>query len=163
VEVWSWVIVSLGLLVAASGLMVSHVRTWRAFREREGQIDAEELDYRRSQYRRRMQTSAMLGILAVAMLAGGWVKHPPLSPTVFAIYWGLVLLLVLWLGLLAVADIVSTKYHYARLRDHYALEETRLRAELRRIEALQGNGKGEPAHEERSDPDATDTASGSDP
>jgi hypothetical protein len=91
-----------------------------------------------------MQTSAMLGILAVAMFAGRWVKHPPLSPTVFATYWGLVLLLVMWLGLLAIADVVSTKYHYGRIRDHYALEEAKLRAELRRIEAIGGNGKGEP-------------------
>jgi amino acid permease len=144
VQVWSWVIVSLGLLVAASGLMVSHVRTWRAFRERGDQIDGEELDYRRSQYRRRMQTSAMLGILAVAMLVGRWIKCPPLSPTVFTIYWGVVMLVVFWLGLLAVADIISTKYHYGRIHDHYALEEAKLRAELRRLKAVQGNGEGEP-------------------
>jgi hypothetical protein len=144
VDVWSWVVVSVFLLVAAAGLMFSHVRAWRLVQQREANLDAEEFAYRRGQFRRRMQTSAMLGTLAVALLAGRWVTVPRVSATVFLVYWGIVLLLLVWLGLLAVADIVSTKYHYGRVRDEYVIEEAKLRAELQRIERIRGNGKSRP-------------------
>ena len=67
-DLYSLALMSSLLLLAAVGLMVSHVRSWRAFQRTN--LAAEEFDYRRRQFRRRMQTSAMLGILAVAMFAG---------------------------------------------------------------------------------------------
>jgi hypothetical protein len=49
------------------------------------------------------------------------------------VYWGLVLIVLAWVGVLAVADIWATKFFFGRLRDRYRLEQTRLQAQLRQI------------------------------
>ena len=128
--------VSLFLLVCAAGLMMLHVRSWRRDQERE--MDAEETDYRRRQYFRRMQTSTMLGTLAVAVFVGQWVTRPP---WLGLIYWGGVLLIVAWVGLLAVADMLATRHYFGRLRDEHLVERAKLQAELRRAKAAAGNGR----------------------
>lgn len=116
--------------------MTLHLRTWRRAQQREG--EAEELDYRHRQFRRRMQTSALLGILAVAIFAGQWITGPLLLAFLF---WGGVLLGVGWVGLLAAADIWATKHHFDRLRQTYLIEQAKLQAQIRRIQAARGNGK----------------------
>lgn len=136
---WSQVLMPLLLLLCAVGLMISHVRTWRRARRQELQPD--ELDYRRRQYRRRMQTSAMLGLLAVAIFVGQLITGRIESKAFLLCYWGLVLLVLGWVGLLAVADILATKHHFGRLRQAYRLEQVKLQAELRRIQAARGNGE----------------------
>ena len=138
--------VSLFLLLCAAGLMISHVRTWRLFRRQD--VAAEELDYRRRQLRRRMQTSAMLALLAVALFAGRLIltTGPPLLALIF---WVGVLLVVGWVGLLALVDIWATKHHFGRLRQTYLIEEAKLQAELRRIQAARGNGKARKKGQER--------------
>jgi hypothetical protein len=137
-DVWSSALVSLLLLTCAAGLMVSHVRTWRAAQTLAP--ECRELDYRRSQFRRRMQTSAMLGLLAIAIFVGqilqGWIG----SATFAVLYWGGVLVLLAWIGLLALADVLATKVHYGRLRSEFQVEHAKLQAELRRIQSSRQNG-----------------------
>jgi hypothetical protein len=130
---------ALVLLLASAGLMGWHVRTWRCFRQaaQEGQ----EHDFRRRQFRRRMQSSAMLGLLAIAIFGGYWITSPPLPPLGVLVYWGCTLLLVVWLAMLAVVDAIATRHHYAQLRDACLVEQIRLRAELQRVERARGNGK----------------------
>lgn len=127
------------LLAFAAGLMVSHVRTWRTFQQEK--LDAEDFDYRRRQFRRRMQTSAMLGLLAVALLAGQLLTEWLRSGWFAGVYWFAVILLVCWVGLLAVVDMWATKHHFGRLRQHCLVEQAKLEAEIRRIRAIRGNGK----------------------
>ena len=136
---WSSALVSSFLLLCAAGLMFSHVRTWRRFRELE--LEPEEFDYRRRQFRRRMQTSAMLGLLAIAIFVGellvAWSD---------SVWFGMsfcvgMLIVVIWVGLLAAVDIFATKHHYNRLRQSYVIEQAKLQAELRRIQAKRGNGR----------------------
>jgi amino acid permease len=132
------------MLVCALALMVSHVRSWRA--QQAAGLDPKELDYRRRQFRRRMQTSAMLAVVAAALPVGMWIlRHDreagPIWPKVAVIYWGGVLVLVLWLGALALADMWATKRYYGKLGYDYRVEQARLEAELRRIQAARGNGK----------------------
>jgi hypothetical protein len=140
VGIWTTGAISLLLLLGSGVLMVSHVRAWRAARSAD--LDGEERTFRRRQFQRRIQTSAMLAVLAVALLAGemitGWVESYWLK----LVYWGAMLLLVGWLALLAVADIVATHYHFSRLRQSYLLEQTRLKAELRRLHSSERNGRG---------------------
>ena len=119
--------------------MTSHVRTWRRVRQRG--LEADDYDYRRRQYRRRMQTSAMLGLLAVAILVGQLAALRIESRIFVFVYWGGVLLVVGWVGLLAVVDMLATKHHFGRLRQTYLVEQAKLQAELRRIRAARGNGK----------------------
>ena len=141
-EAWPSLAFGLVLLLAAVVLIASHVRAWRRFRHRTSELEANELDFRRRQYRRRMQTSAMLAVLAVAILASHFVASPPLPRWVFALYWGFVLFLLGWVVLLALADLVHTSFYFSRLRDRYRLEESRLKAELRRIQNPRRNGNG---------------------
>jgi hypothetical protein len=138
-DLWSSALVSLFLALCAAGLLVSHVRVWRQA-QREN-LEPEDLDYRRRQYRRRMQTSTMLAVLAIAIFVGQlvllWVDS---KPFVF-VYWAAVLLLLAWVGLLAVADILATKVYFGRLRNRCLVEQAKLQAEVRRIQATRGNGK----------------------
>ncbi len=134
---WLSVVFAVFLAACAAGLMSWHVRSWRA--QRASALEPKELDYRRRQFRRRMQTSALLALIAVALPVGVWVMR--IQPGAGIIYWCAVLLLVAWVGILAGIDIWATKYFYGKLRDTYRIEQARLQAELRRIQAARGNGK----------------------
>lgn len=132
-NLWHSILVSCFLLICAAGLMVSHRRSWR--RARQSELDTEEFDYRRRQFRRRMQTSAMLGVLALTLPVVDWLTARSESGLLHLVCWSITLLLVVWIALLALVDLVATKYHFGRMRHSDLIEETRLRAELHRIEA----------------------------
>ncbi len=136
VNFWLSAAVSSLLLLVAVGLMISHQRTWQSARQQ--QLKADEQDFRRRQFRRRMQTSGMLAVLAVALFAGQLIPGPPLL--VFA-FWGGVLIVVIWLTLLALGDMWATKHYFGRMRQKYLVEQARLQAELRRIRTVEGNGR----------------------
>jgi len=135
-HIWLTAILSLAMLAAAIGLMIWHVRSWRTMRSQS--LEENEATFHWRQFRRRMQTSAMLGILAVGLLGGQLL--PP-SPVLQACYWGGMLLLTIWLGVLALADLAATRHHFRRLRHEYIVEEAKLQAELRRLHGHRGNGR----------------------
>jgi len=143
VELWSSILVGSLLILAAACFVRWHVSAWRALAARARQMDPTELDFRRRQLRRRTQTSGMLGLVGIAMLVGRllivWRAHP----TLILLFWGGVVLLVLWLGLLAIADMAATRYYFGRLRQSYLVEQARLRAQLRRMEETRGNGQAD--------------------
>jgi amino acid permease len=131
--------ISTVFLLVSVGLLVSHVRSWRQYQQQE--LSPDERNYRWRQFRRRMQTSAMLGLMAVALAVGYvltlWLK----SGWFAAIYWSAVLFMVLWIALLAMADIWATKFHFGRQRQNFMVEQAKLQAELRRLQSIRGNGK----------------------
>jgi len=139
-EFFATFIVSSVLLLTAAGMLHAHRRTWKAFCDEER--DEDEYDYRRRQFRRRMQTSAMLAVLAVA-LAGGhaatlwWIR----SGWFAAVFWIAVMLLACWVGLLALADIWATNRYYRLLRDNYMIQRAKLEAELRRNQPVDDDGQ----------------------
>jgi hypothetical protein len=133
VDILSSALFSLFLLACAAGLMVLHVRAWRVAQR--SPLGDREREYRSTQYRRRMQTSAMLGLLAVAIFAGSFITEPPLAVLLF---WAAVLVVLGWVALLAVADMVATKLHFGRLQQHNLVEQAKLQAEVRRV---RGNGR----------------------
>ena len=83
----------------------------------------------------------MLGLMAVAVLVGQLGIARIESKLLASAYWGAVLLMVGWVGLLAAADVLATKHHFTRLRQTYLVEQAKLHAELRRMQAARGNGK----------------------
>lgn len=150
----SVVLVTVILLAVAAGMMVSHVRAWRAFQQQD--LTEDEHDYRRRQYRRRMQTSAMLGVLGAAILIGYVLTMWLSSPAFTLICWIAIILLLFWTCLLALVDIWATQHYFGRQRDHCLVEQAKMRAEINRLQAFRGNGKGkhpayEPTHEESDD------------
>lgn len=138
-DIASVVLVTTILFLAAVGLIISHMRSWQAFQQQN--LDEEEFDYRRRQFRRRMQTSAMLGLMAIAMLVG-YVLTEWLNSGLFAaLYWLAVMGVACWVALLALVDIWATKHHFDRLRHHCVVEQAKLEIELRRIQSVRSNGK----------------------
>ena len=134
------------MLLAAAGLMLSHVYSWRGFQAQES--DAEETAFRRRQFRRRMQTSAMLGLLALAVLVGYTLTLRMPSSRFTPIYWIVVMGMACWVGLLAIIDMWATRRYFGRLRHRCTVEQARLQAEIRRIQAVRGNGKAGPKGKE---------------
>lgn len=134
IPVAAWVL-SAVLLIASVAWMVRHIQLWN--RVRDTVLDARELDFRRRQFVRRMQTSGLMAVLAVAMFAGCWLTRPPL---LVLFYWMMVVGLTVWLMLLAAADMLATRIHFARMEDECKVAESRLRSQLRQI-----RGDGGPA------------------
>ena len=135
-------LISLLLLLGAAGLMTWHLSSWRAAQKRP--LAAVEFDFRRRQFRRRMQTSAMLALLAVALFAGE-LLIPKIHSRLFGIcYWAGVLVALFWTCLMAVVDLLATHFHFSRLRQDSVVEQARLRTELRRLQSVEGNGHAKP-------------------
>jgi hypothetical protein len=139
---WTSGLVCAVLLLFAAGLMAAHVRSWRAAGRE--QLAPQEFDYRRRQFRRRMRTSAMLGVVALLLPLGEalvpWIHSRALA----LCYWGGVLAVLVWICLMAVLDMLATHFHFSRLRQEYRVEQARLRAELRRIRQSAVNGRIQP-------------------
>ena len=138
------------LLACATGLMIAHVRSWRAAKAQS--LTAAELDFRQRQFHRRMRISATLGLLAVGIFVGELLV-PWLHSRVFAgIFWGGVLGVLAWLLLMAATDMLATQFHFSRLRQDYLVEQAKLHSELRRIQSTAGNGHIEPSEVENGGP-----------
>lgn len=133
---WVSFVVALGLIGCAAGLMVWHVRSWR--RAAGSRLDDGERDYRYRQFRRRMQTSAMLALLAALLGVGPWIGQ---RPGWVAAYAAAVVVLAMWICLLAAVDALATRLHYGRIRHEYYVERAKLQAQLRRAESTRGNGR----------------------
>jgi hypothetical protein len=117
------------LLIGLSGLLIdSHRRTWRTV-EHDPAIPERERRYYRSQYRRRMQASGIIGMLGAAIGVRSLVPHEP---------WPMILYLVFLSGaclsimLLAGLDAWATRQHYARIRTEQLTAEIKLARELAR-------------------------------
>lgn len=112
------------LLAVSAALMMTHVKAWRDSREEV--LDEDERTFRWRQFRRRMQTSAMVGLLAIGVFVGQvlpWEEWP----RGFVYYWCGVFLVVLWMALLAGADVLASRHHLSR-KDQRALLDTLRRA-----------------------------------
>ena len=138
----SSILVALVLCVSSAGLIAWHIRARK--RLQQADLDARERDFRRRQYRRRIQTSAMLGVLGAAIFIGQLLMAWAPSRLLLVIYWSGVLLLVLWVALLALADVTATSFFYSREKSSTIIEQARLQGELwraREKEAKVRNGK----------------------
>lgn len=138
----SSIVVALVLCLSSIGLIAWHIRAWRRLQQAE--LGPREQDFRRRQYRRRLQTSAMLGVLGVAIFIGQLLLTGEHSWSLLACYWGGVVVLVFWTALLALADMAATGFYYSREKSDSLVEHARLQGELRRAreeEAKKSNGK----------------------
>lgn len=118
------------IILLAAVMMISHWRTWQANRWQSA--DEAEQVYQRRRFRRRMQTSALLALVGVALIAGQKIS-PRLWPTTYVLFWCGVMLMLFWVVLLAGADVAATRVHVGRLHRQRAAERSRLQAELLRM------------------------------
>ena len=126
---------SLMLLLFSGVLMLMHWRSWKAFQQEN--LPQMERDYRRRQYRRRMQASGMIGIVGIALFVGVafFLGRESLIPWIEDIvlivsYWFAVLLITVWMALLALVDVWATRRYLTRICENDLMEQTKLHADL---------------------------------
>lgn len=127
-----WVSLSISTLLLAASLWLiwSHWERLVAV-EADENLEKRNRDHLQRRYRRRIQSSTILGVVGVAIL-GGRLFPPDQGGLAAAIYWSCLTVLVLWMALLGVADIISTRLYYGRLRRNVEIQRTALEAQLRR-------------------------------
>ena len=150
-DAFSTTLMSLMIFASAAGLMVWHTRGWRVAC-REG-LEPREHDFRWRQFRRRMQTSAMLGLAGLGLGVGRWLMVNHFSPLRITVYGTCILLLLVWIALLAVVDIWATHHHFDRIRHECLIEQAKLHAQLQRQRVIQSNGQapGKPKSKQAGD------------
>jgi hypothetical protein len=135
------------LLVVSSVLMLINWRSWKSFRRSESLEN--ERDYRRRQFRRRMQASGMIGVIGIALFLGDTLIVWFDDPVVTVLFWVSVVMITLWTVLLAMVDIWATRRFLDRVSEDNFMEQTKLHAELYRLkrekatqDRISGNGDG---------------------
>ncbi|QDT52926.1 hypothetical protein Pan44_09390 [Caulifigura coniformis] len=118
-------LVCAGLVTIGVFMIRSHLRTW-ARRQTEGITDQADLLHYHGQFRRRVQTSALMAFIGVLIFVGDLISEQ-IGPRWFGFYWIIVLSMVGYLVVLAILDGLATASH-----TRAAL--ARLRAQRRQLE-----------------------------
>ena len=131
-------VVGAGIALLGFGLKRRHDKTWIAW-QRDRTISEGDRSFYKTQYRRRIQAAALLIAIGTLIAAGDLLIPWDRIPTLFAVYWGVILLMAMWLMLLAIGDLVATGVH-----NRHSLSESRerlqgLRSELDQIRELHSN------------------------
>jgi hypothetical protein len=125
------VVLSLTLLFISLALAATHLRAWRVADH--GGLAAAERDFQERRYRRRLQTSLMLGVIGILVLGDLWLDEIVKDAWGRLLYWSGVGLLLLWLLLLAASDWLASRRHYRGQFDRLLADRDALRADLERI------------------------------
>ena len=137
---WSNILFSAFLVALAAWLLTSHASAWRTARDSEP--DEKALDFHWRQFRRRMQASAMLGIVGLGVAGGLWIDAQ--DDFILSIsYWAGLLLIVAWIAALALADWVASRFYYDLIHTDQRTEHAALKAELDRLRGRDGNGRAD--------------------
>lgn len=119
------------LLFVATILVVMHVRAWRVADH--GGLGAAEREFHERRYRRRLQSSLMLGVIGLLVLGDLWLDVIFQDAWARLLYWSGVGLLLLWLLLLAASDWLASRQHYRGQLTRLQSERDVLRADLERL------------------------------
>lgn len=133
-------ITGVALVGAGIALMFSHRSAWRRQQNDPALSDAER-KHLYARYRRRMQTSAILALLGVLIPVGDLLIPWQNRPGLFALYWGMLILLSLWVIVLGVGDAISTA---ARSRSELARirrKQRELQQQVAEIRRRHSNGR----------------------
>lgn len=126
------------LLLAAGGLAWFQHAAWRKVTE--GLDEDDKLHQQATrQLRRRLQVSGLLGVIGLLIPIGDLAPNMRRSPSMFAIYWLVVLGLVAWMVLLALGDLASNLAQHRVAKNQLEIERRSLEQQLRRNRAA-GNG-----------------------
>jgi len=106
----TWII-SLTLLALSGILLDMHRRSWRAA-EHDDSLTPAARRFALSQYRRRKQSSGIIGALGLAIAVWPMIPHEPWS---MAIYLASIAGACLAITVLAALDAWATRQHFARL------------------------------------------------
>lgn len=121
------VVLSLILMGLSGFLLDLHRRSWRST-EQDASLTPIERRYALSQYRRRMQASAIIGVLGAAIGCRPLVPHDPVWLLLYVIS---LLGACLAITVLACMDAWATRQHFARVRSEHVAAQVKLVRELR--------------------------------
>lgn len=142
---WLPMMLSGAFLVIMGVFMIrSHLRTWRGHQD-DSSLAERELQYYFAQYRRRLQTSALIAFLGVLLFVGD-VVLPRVLPEenfvgVFGIFWMVVLCLTLWIFILAWGDVTAIRIHSKTVLNRHLKEQRKLEKELAELKTRRSNGE----------------------
>jgi len=132
------------LLVLGVLMMRSHVRTWRRHQSDQS-LDERERQHFRSQFRRRMQTSAIIALLGVLLFVGDVVLPLVLDEKdfvgTFGVYYIVVLLLTLWIFVLAWGDVAAIRVHSQTALARNRRKQRELEEQLTELKRRRANGE----------------------
>lgn len=120
------------IVVFASILMWTHANAWKS-QQADDDIDQSELPWFRRRFRRRMQASGLLLLIGGLIPIGDQFLPVKEQPTLWAVYWLLILLGLCWVVLLAVGDLASTNAHSKVSTARVARKRRELEQELERL------------------------------
>lgn len=126
------------LLLGAGGLAWFQRAAWKTAT---AGLDVEDDLHQRAtrQLRRRLQVSGLLAVIGLLIPIGDLAPNLRRSPTMFAIFWLVVLGLVAWMVLLALGDLASNLAQHRVAKNQLEIERRSLEQQLRRNRAA-GNG-----------------------
>lgn len=129
------------VLCALSAILLAlHIKKWRGLGQ--DSEDAELDAFHRRQLRRRIQASAMIGLLGIA-IAGGMIIPWQRWPLAFAFYWLVVIVCTLWIAVLALADLTHSRSYINHLNREHHIKRAELEAQIERYKTKQSNGQHE--------------------
>lgn len=135
--------VGIVLILLGSAMIRWHFAAWRAHRD-DASSDDRERNHYRTQFRRRLQVSALLILLGIMIPLGDALMELRRDPRFLAWYWIAVLGVLFWIMLLAAFDWVSTRMHNRAMRAtlaSLARKERELMAEAERLRGRGSNGR----------------------
>jgi hypothetical protein len=118
---------SAGLVCISAVLVAWHVRGWR--QADHGGLGEQERDFHARRFRRRVQASAMVGVIGLLLLGELWLK----DPRVMLLYWSGVVLLLLWLLLLAASDWLASRVHFRGPLSRLQQDRVKLQADIDKL------------------------------
>ena len=127
------------IFVFGAAMMRWHVASWRR-QKNDASLDDFDRNHYFARYRRRMQTSGIIALLGILIPVGDSLLSLQNFPALFAVYWGTVLLLTLWIVLLAVGDVSSTKAHSNVALERLRQKQRELQAHAKRLKSRRSNG-----------------------
>jgi hypothetical protein len=136
-----------GLVVLGFWLIRWHRQAWGAHRDDAANDDRVKRHYR-LQFRRRIQVAILLILVGILLPIGDWLTVQVIAQRKnaqwLAAFWIALLVLVLWLGVLAVFDWLSTRMHVRATRaalGSLARQQRELEAEVERLRNRGSNGR----------------------
>lgn len=131
-----------GLALVLFGVIMlrRHWLAWQIEKEEPG-LEFAERKYFFARYRRRMQTSGLVVLLGILIPIGDALIPWQRFPGLFAIYWGGILLVAVWIILLACGDFVSTRVHSNAALARIQQKKTELEHEAARLRRDGSNGR----------------------
>ena len=141
-----WIIsATAGIVLIGVGiaLMRSHGRSWDASKN-DATLGEAERRYLHSRFRRRMQAAAILAVLGVLIPLGDIAIPWPQFPGLFAVFWGFVLLLAMWVIVLGIADVIATSSHTRAELGRIRRQQRELEAKVAELRRRGSNGRHDP-------------------